>query len=47
MIVDCAVYRGGERVRLASSKDDVHAAMTAADQKHDFVWIGLHEPSAA
>jgi magnesium transporter len=47
MIVDCAVYRGGERVRLESSKDDVHAALNAADQKHDFVWIGLHEPSAA
>lgn len=45
MIVDCAVYRGGERLRLPYDKDDLHAAMTAADRERDFVWIGLHEPT--
>jgi magnesium transporter len=45
MIVDCAVYRGGERLRLPYAKDDLHAALTAADHERDFVWIGLHEPS--
>ena len=45
MIVDCAVYREGERLHLPQAKDDVHAALTAADREDDFVWIGLHEPS--
>jgi magnesium transporter len=45
MIVDCAVYREGERLRLPDAKDELHAALTAADHEHDFVWIGLHEPS--
>jgi magnesium transporter len=45
MIVDCAVYRAGERLRLPHAKEDLHAALTAADQDRDFVWIGLHEPS--
>jgi magnesium transporter len=47
MIVDCAVYREGERLRLPHGKDDLHAALTAADHERDFVWIGLHEPSIA
>jgi magnesium transporter len=45
MIVDCAVYREGERLPLPFDKDDMHAALTAADHENDFVWIGLHEPS--
>ncbi|MDQ4085267.1 MAG: magnesium/cobalt transporter CorA [Actinomycetota bacterium] len=47
MIVDCAVYRGGERLQLPYAKDDLHAALTAADHDRDFVWIGLHEPSVS
>jgi magnesium transporter len=45
MIVDCAVYREGERLRLPQAKDDLHAALTAADRERDFVWIGLLDPS--
>jgi magnesium transporter len=45
MIVDCAVYRQGERLRLPYAKDDLHAALTAADHERDFVWIGLLDPS--
>jgi magnesium transporter len=48
MIVDCAVYREGERLALPQAEhqaDRVHAALSAADREHDFVWIGLHEPS--
>ncbi|HEX2176290.1 MAG TPA: magnesium/cobalt transporter CorA [Nocardioidaceae bacterium] len=47
MIVDCAVYREGERLRLPYPVDDLHAALTAADHDRDFVWIGLHEPDLA
>ncbi|MGH3356662.1 MAG: magnesium/cobalt transporter CorA [Nocardioidaceae bacterium] len=45
MIVDCAVYREGERLSLPYAKDDLHATLAAADHERDFVWIGLHQPS--
>ncbi|MGH3365784.1 MAG: magnesium/cobalt transporter CorA [Nocardioidaceae bacterium] len=45
MIVDCAIYRDGERLALAHAMDDLHATVAAADREHDFVWIGLHQPS--
>ncbi len=42
MIVDCAIYRDGKRVRDAQAVDGARAA--AGDD--GFAWIGLHEPSA-
>ena len=44
MIVDCAVYRGGERVPGVLDLDDALEASRSDDKS--FVWIGLHEPSA-
>ncbi len=45
VIIDCAVYRDGVR-RDVDCRDDMRAAVEAANQPHDFVWIGLHEPDA-
>ena len=44
MIVDSAVYRGGERVPVACSKDDLTTVRAQAGGD-DFVWVGLHQPS--
>ena len=41
MIVDCAVYTGGERRPGELDLDD---ALEAASEPDSFVWIGLHEP---
>jgi magnesium transporter len=40
MIVDCAVYEGGER-----SEVTLEAAQEAYGRDGAFVWIGLHEPT--
>lgn len=42
MIVDCAVYRDGER---RAGDLDVHEAFEACRQDGAFVWIGLYEPT--
>ncbi len=46
MIVDSAVYRDGTRLATGCARDDVEAAVAAATQDHDFVWVGLHDPGA-
>jgi magnesium transporter len=46
MIVDSAVYRDGVRVPVACDKDDLATLRAAADADQDFVWVGLHEPTA-
>jgi magnesium transporter len=43
-IVDCAVYVGGRRV---PGQPDYQRALTAARGGGGFVWLGLHEPTAA
>ncbi|MGY0237072.1 magnesium and cobalt transport protein CorA [Longispora urticae] len=44
-IVDCALYAGGER---QGGKVPLDIALESAQEAEDgFVWIGLHEPSAA
>jgi magnesium transporter len=43
MIVDSALYRGGERHRLELD-DDVLARVRSDCSPGDFVWVGLHEP---
>ena len=45
MIVDCAVYRDGVRVPQVAERSDLQAALATVDGDHDFVWVGLHEPS--
>ncbi|MGH3499727.1 MAG: magnesium/cobalt transporter CorA [Nocardioidaceae bacterium] len=45
MIVDCAAYRDGNRVPLPDGGADMTAALDAANQDSDFVWIGLYEPT--
>lgn len=45
MIVDSAVYRRGTRVPVECDIADL-AAMRASSTPGDFVWVGLHEPSA-
>ncbi|NUR09204.1 MAG: magnesium/cobalt transporter CorA [Nocardioidaceae bacterium] len=47
MIVDSALYRGGERVFVDCTKEDLHRLREEADGTDDFVWVGLHEPGAA
>lgn len=45
MIVDCAVYREGRRVRETSSSDAVEDAVASMTESDDFIWIGMHEPT--
>ncbi|MGH3358444.1 MAG: magnesium/cobalt transporter CorA [Nocardioidaceae bacterium] len=45
MIVDCAVYRRGQRVREESSADRIQQAVESMTETDDFIWIGLHEPT--
>ncbi|SDR98094.1 magnesium transporter [Nocardioides scoriae] len=46
MIVDNALYRNGERVDLGCSPGDLAAVRTGATKEHDFVWVGLHDPTS-
>jgi magnesium transporter len=46
MIVDCALYRDGLRVSLDADSHDPEAVAAARSAENDFVWVGLHEPSA-
>lgn len=46
MIVDNALYRDGKRVDCGVEVDDLASVRTLATGAHDFVWIGLHDPSA-
>ncbi|MFJ9583271.1 magnesium and cobalt transport protein CorA [Streptomyces acidicola] len=45
-VVDCAVYRGGERV-TADRNLTSHEAIRQVRRDGGFVWIGLHEPTEA
>jgi magnesium transporter len=47
VIVDAALYRGGERVPLEGSVDDLPAIRQQLRGDGDFVWVGLHEPDQA
>ena len=42
MIVDCALYAGGQRRHRL---DNLRVAMREAEKEDGFVWIGLHEPT--
>jgi magnesium transporter len=46
VIVDCAVYCGGNRMASTGLADDMASALDSARQQEGgFVWIGLHEPT--
>jgi magnesium transporter len=44
MIVDCAIYEGGER--RAGDLEVADAARAACDDTSSFVWLGAYEPTA-
>ncbi len=46
MIVDNALYRNGERVDVGLDKADLTGVRDKATGKHDFVWVGLHDPTS-
>ena len=46
MIVDSALYRDGVRVTVECAKEDLDTVRGAATTDGDFVWVGLHDPSA-
>lgn len=46
MIVDNAVYRDGRRVRLDCKPHDLKSVRKELHGDGDFIWIGLHNPSA-
>ena len=45
VIVDSAVYRKGERVRVGCEIHDYAELRAAAAEPHDFVWVGLADPT--
>ncbi|MEX0427097.1 magnesium/cobalt transporter CorA [Nocardioides sp. DS6] len=45
MIVDSALYRGGERVDLHCPPHDYVTLRSGVQQHGDFVWLGLYQPS--
>ena len=45
MIVDNALYRDGERLDLGLETSDLAGVRAKATGPHDFVWVGLHDPS--
>ena len=47
MIVDSALYRKGERVQVRCETHEYAALRAAADEPHDFVWVGLADPTKA
>ncbi len=47
MIVDNALYRDGVRVPLTCDPSDLGAARAEASGEHDFLWLGLFQPTAS
>ena len=45
VIVDSALYRKGERVPVDCETHDYAALLAAAGEQHDFVWVGLADPT--
>jgi magnesium transporter len=45
VIVDCAVYRDGNRIHVPGDPKDVDSALEAVERPDDFVWIGLYRPT--
>ncbi|MFT4081752.1 MAG: magnesium/cobalt transporter CorA [Nocardioides sp.] len=45
MIVDSALYRGGERIELDCAPHDYATLRSGVREDGDFVWLGLYQPS--
>jgi magnesium transporter len=45
MIIDCAVYRHGERHSVDPDPVALKTVLSELDDACDFLWIGMHEPS--
>ncbi|WP_340538442.1 magnesium/cobalt transporter CorA [Nocardioides sp. GXZ039] len=45
MIIDCAVYRDGNRLDVDVPDHDFDALRKAADKAGGFAWVGLYEPT--
>jgi len=46
VIVDNALYRNGERVDVGLDTADLPGVRDKATEEHDFVWVGLHDPTS-
>lgn len=46
MIVDSALYRKGVRLAVDCAPQDLRDLRSRATDQDDFVWVGLHEPTA-
>jgi magnesium transporter len=46
VIVDNALYRKGERVDVGLDTLDLSGVREQASEEHDFVWVGLHDPTS-
>jgi magnesium transporter len=46
VIVDNALYRKGERVEVDIDTHDLAGVCAKATEDHDFVWVGLHDPTS-
>lgn len=47
MIIDCAIYRNGEREDTSHDVNSLESALASLADKNDFIWIGVFEPTAA
>jgi magnesium transporter len=47
VIVDCAHYKGGERQHEEPLAIEAAAAIAAAAAEHEFVWLGIRDPTEA
>jgi magnesium transporter len=46
VIVDNGLYRNGERVDVGGETQDLAGVRDKATGEHDFVWVGLHNPTS-
>jgi len=47
VIIDCAIYRNGQRESTATDPGSLQQALDSLTSADDFVWIGMHEPAHA
>lgn len=47
MIIDCAIYRNGEREDTSHDVNSLESALASLADKNDSIWIGVFEPTAA
>ena len=45
MIIDCAIYRDGQRESTSTNTDSLQQALDSLTGSEDFLWIGMHAPT--